>query len=145
MRFSSDIVLCFCVCACKCICRHILAAEWAYFMSLLNQLCEYSKSYMGMAHTIYWNGRNYYTVIIQNLYASMLFNLSYVGYFQLLFELTYCCFLIAYVLLSKHLINATRHQYFSLPLQQLNYNVLCKYCAITNLYSLRSWSYTLAT
>lgn len=53
MRFSSGRLPCFCMCAYKCICGDILAAEWACFVSLLNQSHEYSKSHKVMAHTLY--------------------------------------------------------------------------------------------
>lgn len=76
---------------------------------------------------IYWKGRHYYAVITQCLHVGM-FNLShYVGYFQQLVKLSNHVLLITNVILSKHPVNPSKQQYFSLPLQQLNYTVLCKY------------------
>lgn len=97
-----------CVSLYVCVYIFILPAELVCFISLLNQLCECSKSHKHMAHIIYWKGRNYYTVIIQRLHMGM-FNFSrYVGYFQQFVKLSYCVLLITNVSLSKHLVNLSK-------------------------------------
>lgn len=50
VRFSSEAVLYLCVCMSICVYIYILLAELACFMTLLNQLFEYSKSRKYIAH-----------------------------------------------------------------------------------------------